>query len=1757
MDDLLSIFNAPIPTSSSSGNSYGGLFNAKPVSTTLSPTPTPAPTKTVAPTVAPTFSLLSNPLPPSILNLTKAATLQTSTPATTLPSASSTSPLSLFNNPLPANILQIAKPVSPTLSSGMSPLDNPDIKLPANGSDLFTGQNPVRLPFGTTNQTAMVGGGKATAGVVGFIARLMEAIPQAVVTAGQNFKSNGQIIGGGTDTGTKLSFDPTRLGLPANADDKVYSSGTRMVNDFNNRMDASPNTPKMNALQSIITGPLQDAFNAEFAGSTISDASKVLLGATGLDRETLDAASRLGINPNELRSLSPEEAQALVTKQATQRIKAVVDAAQENLSKGVINGETGEVIPGSAGQLPKDVIDTINAIGQDVGKIADGYFHAPQPNMGALGDLLRDTADQLTRPLEDVGKEAPFQVEHPEAEKLPGYRAENPTMIPAGLSTERVEPVGFGEAEHPNDTRITPESPQTEPSLVGSGQKPIIDNVQTNSNIDINGNNTSQSQAGSGQVQENSGGTQPSTEGLSGLPSVVSSERDGSGGIRAADDRTNEALHQGEQPRGYSEAAIRHAKFDLIDRSEDFGKLKPQARISLASDMMKEYGLPSSISDRFVQVTQSLPLHIQENFDGLKYTDNPNVNASLGIDKDSKWSLYLNPEKFGNQIYRNTRLIDHEITGHLTYRMTNPETRTKINDYTHTLLDDPEAFDQVWTGDRDFTPEQVAITKANYAHVDIDTISDELSAVLGSDDEATKVLSDLGFVSPEGNTPTDISTDHIKQVINAKQTVLAYLEKTNPAIADKLRTYLSNKISDFSNEVFARSVEYSAENPLPLTGEIPDMVQKLSTGATPSELYEPNSARKDFASISDQGPLTPHEQKLDQLHRQLQRAADSLRSYNSNPEAHIKAYGSDRSGIYKAKIDELNEKINDLTNNSPTKQKAFELEQTREDLENILADHPAKDLMKYVSKTTGRLPEVTGKTTMKSLTGSGKTVQNSRYGVEGDDISKSNYNDLDDAQKGVEEYQGLRDKLEVVKDEMKAMKPEIAKERVLDKEKTELEKKQARAAKKEADAQAERELRSQFDPLITDANADVIPPEVRGGLRAPEVEWDKFKDKPLIALQRETMNRNIEKVAPDKATAKKLNDFFTDKITENETAKVRAANKMRTEIGDKLKSLGIKINDKDVELIMHIGEGRMSRDEAAKFTDRAPVLKEAADYFRSKYDQIIDQWNQQLRTYGFKEVPKRPDYFRHFDDVDFFTKQYGFLTNKNMNNLPTSIAGDTEFFKPNKPFSNASLRRLGHQTSYNPIKGMDNYIDSTFRQIYHTDSVQRGRAIQKYMTEVAKAKENTADPIHLQNFKMALNEYVDSQLAGKLGTIDRAIEKTVGRPVVSAIQRVSSLIGKNIIGGNLSPALSHLVSIPLNLATTNKIPMVKGILSTLTSPLKAEPYNSIDGQESDFLTRRFPQEYILPSKIDKAERALGIFMEVSDRFKVKLAVSGKYFEGREAGMTKPAAMKAADEYAARIVGDRTTGGKPNIMNNRSAQLFAQFQLALNDGISVLAHDMPYNSPDKKSAISKYIQYAIYVWLLNHYVFKKSRGTGRGIDPIDLGMTLTGLNAEGKDETIPKRIASAGSDLLGELPFTNMFTGDFPVKEAMPNVSGLLTGKTTPLNEAERLGSDLLSPVGGGAQALKTFRGLTDVQKGSTFTATGKPKSSVAQTPGNYVRGVLFGPSALNVGAGSQTKPNSKLSGITLTKKTNGGVKLQKNSALKGIKLVKKASLLSK
>lgn len=1066
--------------------------------------------------------------------------------------------------------------------------------------------------------------------------------------------------------------------------------------------------------------------------------------------------------------------------------------------------------------------------------------------------------------------------------------------------------------------------------------------------------------------------------------------------------------------------------------------------------------------------------------------------------------LVVNPDDAQSLKYTDGSILRHEIMGHSWFAKLSPEGRKSFYE---NLKQNIPLIKEAWESELETHPSfywnetafQIynSIWKAN------------------SKDVADRIFKDFQLESDK-----NISLDEfINRTIN--------IDKKIAAINKELERLGEN------------TIDLKAEDTAGVTEHVATIAEHANTLIPPDDAMLTNyindvkSGTLRYGSNAEQDLALNFRQKtqdIDQLNKMLEREEESLKVAESNPEQHARIYGPERIDQYKVKIAELKDRIAQAKNpvfntgnkledlrltlanvekrvgleNAPVDFKGnnlSELQQTQVELEamkDAIDNSPLQNLEKYEAKSgifKGELPEVTGKTLEEikasKLYGNYKDKNVLKFMQEGDKfIGEAGFSDSEEARAAYQQYK-----------EGKALYKSILRNFTKDvKEYTNFIK------------QDEKSLEETGKSLPVYLE-DIEPPIVRGETQAPKLDFRKWRDIATPRLGRDTFERNIEKVAP-KADAEKIKEFIVEPVRENELSRTKFNNELKSSILKKLKDLGIKRNTTEDELIQVFGEGKMSLGELQKIAPQKwQQIESAAGFFRNIYDSLLDTWNKERQKFGYAPIPKVPNYFRHFDEINLFVKNYGFL--RSQDELPTEIAGKTEFFKPGKPFSTAEMSRTGDKTKYSAIGGFNNYIESVSKQIFHIDSVQRGRALEKYLENSAKLARQTGDPLKLSNVMANFREYVNNQLAGKTATLDRAIESTIGRPALRGFSSLSKLIGKNIIVGNISTALSHLVTLPLITATTDKIPLVKGAMTTLTAPLKAEPFSVIDGQESSYLVRRFPLEEIMPSMPKTAEKALSYLFIVTDKFKSRLAVSSKYYEGIGKGLAPSQAMEEADIYAGKTIGDYSIGQKPNILNTKTTSLLAQFQLGMNDGLSVLLHDIPeqakYETTNEKGEkitkrlkwqiMSKLLQFAIFSFLFN-LVLKNIRGSGKGLDPIDLGMTLTGLNKEGAGQSFPSRLGLAGKDLAGEIPFTSAFTGNFPLASTINQpIKDLAAGKYAAV--AADILSTVGSPIGGGSQAKKTIEGALAIKKGESSGLGQNMKSlvfgaSTAVTPNSAI-----------------------------------------------------------
>lgn len=627
-------------------------------------------------------------------------------------------------------------------------------------------------------------------------------------------------------------------------------------------------------------------------------------------------------------------------------------------------------------------------------------------------------------------------------------------------------------------------------------------------------------------------------------------------------------------------------------------------------------------------------------------------------------------------------------------------------------------------------------------------------------------------------------------------------------------------------------------------------------------------------------------------------------------------------------------------------------------------------------------------------------------------------------------------------------------------------------------------------------------PELTGNFPARSLSSKTVNDKAPFLYQRETLLRNIEDTFKNPNESQAIKKYFHDPIVKNETENTQFKNQLRTQLSSTFKELGINRGSSEDYAAANFIEGKVSRDELIKQfgSDKANNIIKASEQGRTVYKDLLGKINAELQKFGYDPIPERQNYVTHTAQIQTLMDQFGNMLNFSKEKLPTEMSAINVDTKPGKEFFRYALKRQGGSTHKGLIDSLDKYIDPAGNQIFHTADIQRGRALLDYLNKSNTGSQNTT----LSNFNSYLGQYVDS-LAGKKSIIDRPFEKVLGRGVLNAVNWLKKRTGANMVGGNISSAITNFIPFTQSIATTSKPSVVKGLYESVLSPAKG--INNIDGVESSFLTRRFPKEQIGSTLGSTAKDAAGFLFKTVDAFTAKSIVAGKYFEGVSKGLDKNQAMAQADEYAARVLADRSAGQMPLLFNSKVLGAFTQFQLEVNNQASFLMKDIPKNSGYNKTQIaSSLAQFVLYSYLFNN-LFQKVTGRRPQIDVLDAALKTYSNISQAKplkDTLDPTNQNTPVGEIAQNLPFVSTLTGGrIPIGAALPDVPGLMKGTTSLGKEAIKPLTYIVPPLGGG-QIKKTIEGLGAFNKGASTTPKGQVRFPIKKDIPNLLRTGLFG-----------------------------------------------------
>ena len=556
-------------------------------------------------------------------------------------------------------------------------------------------------------------------------------------------------------------------------------------------------------------------------------------------------------------------------------------------------------------------------------------------------------------------------------------------------------------------------------------------------------------------------------------------------------------------------------------------------------------------------------------------------------------------------------------------------------------------------------------------------------------------------------------------------------------------------------------------------------------------------------------------------------------------------------------------------------------------------------------------------------------------------------------------------------------------------------------------------------------------------------KFDQWADKGSgWGYNTETPERNfadvMRKIPGGDVLAKEFNNKYIYKIKQNESARKNFI----LEIQERVKKLDISEKvmrgnaDSEAYAVQLLGEAQENaemlkgQDAEAKKDGKtyeewlAVIQKLKADNpnmdfakidkaiteFHKIYDELLDMINQVRVQFGYDPVSYRRGYFPHFTENEEsilarFGRELGFTGT--VSPLPTTINGLTSRFRPGIRYFKNANERLGYATAYNAIKGLDLYLDTASDVIFHTEDVQRMRALEtqiryrasdegiRQQMDAIKAN-NTLDldkqqqlidelskngRTRMSHMAAWLTQYTNV-LAGKRTDLDRKLEEIIPQKIYNFMRKAQQRVGANMVAANIGSAVTNFIPLTQAWAQTSTVNMMKGMWYTLANYVQADGLD----QQSVFINNRSGYHGLSQSSMDKASEIAGWVMEKIDGFTTGSIVRARVIENMQRGMSQQSALEEADQFASGIMADRSKGATPLMYTVRSpiVKMFTQFQLEVNNELSWIFKDMRPQERKKGvlALVKALLKFAIGAWLYNEAA-EAILGRRPALDPLDM------------------------------------------------------------------------------------------------------------------------------------------------------------------------------
>lgn len=548
----------------------------------------------------------------------------------------------------------------------------------------------------------------------------------------------------------------------------------------------------------------------------------------------------------------------------------------------------------------------------------------------------------------------------------------------------------------------------------------------------------------------------------------------------------------------------------------------------------------------------------------------------------------------------------------------------------------------------------------------------------------------------------------------------------------------------------------------------------------------------------------------------------------------------------------------------------------------------------------------------------------------------------------------------------------------------------------------------------------------------------------------------------------------------------------------------IKRKSRASALVQLLGEKEISFDQVMKEVGfkRAQDIRKAAQWFRNRYDELIDQVNAARKEiYGNnpeKLIPKRQKYFRHFQEFTGFSGLKNIFMKDHA--ISPDLVGISETTQPKTKWLSIAQKRTGPGTDIDAIGGFINYLEPAGYSIHIDKNIQRFR---KLRADLVNALAETDHPTQLNRFLDFLNDY-SNDLAGKTNPyFDRDLQKLTDRKVVKVLDWINSRTKLNTILGNISSSMAQFFNIPQGLAFA-KEHSVQGAKDTLlqifsenenmkksifikerfSEPLKAKFNTNFMTVNAFGINREFEISWM-----GKPKEFAGWLVQVGDEIGTKFIWNSIYRKAVAEGVKDPIAY--ADKNTKKMVAGRGIGEMPIIQKSKVTQLIAPFQLEVANTWHVLGDTI------KGRDLTGLGIFIVASYLMNAIV-RKIRGSDVSLDFVNA--VAEGLDNTKKDDNFGIKSLRVAGRVFGEI-FSNFPLGQEIAAILPEQGNSVLPARKEIFGSGDptRFGAGILASKSladpffslvmpwGGKQLERTLAGLgADLQGGIRKTDTANP-----------------------------------------------------------------------